>query len=225
MSFRVRDLTPTLLGELPPPCRTCVFWEAEGPRGGEGDTGLAAVAKEAWWHATQLEWGASGKAVYQEDALAAFAVFAPAPHFPRTRRLGPAPSSDALLLATLWVAPEHRGTGVATLLLQSLLRETHRHRARALECYGDRIGGLDASQPPSAASGRCMLPEGFLLAAGFTVRSEHAVHPLLRLDLRQTVRWKESVGHALEGVVTALSRRERTPAPVRSPAGTASFPR
>jgi len=225
MGFRVRDLTPAVLDELPVPCRSCVFWEVEGQRGGGDPPRQAALAKEAWWQATQLEWGAPGKAVYLEDTLAGFAVFAPAPHFPRTHRLGPAPSADALLLATLWVDPVHRGTGAATLLLQSLLRETLRRRARALECYGDRMGSLDPSQAPPAEAGRCVLPEGFLLAAGFSVRSEHAMFPLLRLDLRQTVRWQESVGHALEGVVTALSRRERAPAPVRSPAETVTLPR
>jgi len=182
------------------------------------------VAKEAWWHATQLEWGAPGKGVYAEEELVGFAVFAPAAHFPARNQLRPASSPDALLLATLWVNPDHRGTGVAKLLLQSLLRETHRRRARALECYGDRTGALGASLPPSLWPTGCVLPEAFLLAAGFAVRSEHALFPLLRLDLRQTVRWQESVGHALEGVVTALSRRERAPAPVRSPAETATVP-
>jgi hypothetical protein len=99
-----------------------------------------------------------------------------------------------------------REAGLAKVLLHALLRETHRHGVRALEAYGVRGGELPTS---------CVLPEGFLLANGFAVLHEHTTNPLLRLDLRQTARWQESVSHALEGVVSALARRERAPAPAR----------
>ena len=60
----------------------------------------------------------------------------------------------------------------------------------------------------------CFIPEEFLLANGFEMRSDDMEYPLLRLDLRKTVRWQESVGHALSGVISALGRRERARAPV-----------
>jgi len=214
VSRRVVDLSLATLNELPSPCRSCVFWESrDGRRGGAtGDPRVAEVAKEAWWQATQLEWGPPGKGVIIDDHLVAYALFAPRDHFPRARRLGPAPSDDALLLATAWVDPAYRQAGLATVLLQSVLRETHRRGARALECYGDRLRGTGEAEE-AALPGRCVLPEGFLLARGFRLRQDHDEFPLLRLDLRQTVRWQESVGHALEGVVAALSRRERAPVP------------
>lgn len=205
MSRRLHDLTIGNLDDLPEGCRSCVFWEvgtsARGPAGGEGRDG-----KEAWLQATQLEWGAPGKVVYVDDLPVAYGMFAPGSHFPRTRHLGHVPSGDALLLAVLWVAPDLREAGLAKVLLHSLLRETHRRGARALEAYGVRAGPLPTS---------CLLPEGFLLANGFTVLHEHAEHPLLRLDLRTTVRWQESVSSALEGVISALAGRERAPAPAR----------
>jgi GNAT superfamily N-acetyltransferase len=209
MGRRVVDLSVGSLALLPTPCRSCVFWEsADGRRGGAvRDLRVAEVAKEAWWQATQLEWGTPGKCVMVDDQLVAYAIFAPRDHFPRARRLGPAPSDDALLLSTIWVDPAHREGGLATLLLQSVLRETHRRGARALECYGDRL----AHTP--VVHGGCVVPEEFLLRSGFRLRQNHRQFPLLRLDLRQTVRWQESVGHALEGVISALSRRERVPVP------------
>lgn len=203
MSRRVHDLTSSNLDDLPEDCRSCVFWEvASAGRGPAGPQG--AQGKEAWLQATQLEWGAPGKVIYVDDRPVAYGLFAPGDHFPRGRRLGHAPSEDALLLAALRVEPELREAGLAKVLLHALLRETHRRGARALEAYGVRGGVLPTS---------CVLPEGFLLANGFTVLHEHAEHPLLRLDLRQTVRWQESVSQALEGVVSALARRERAPAP------------
>lgn len=212
MARRVHDLTLAALRDLPSPCRSCVFWESRGGRrGGERDAQAGATAKEAWWQATQLEWGTPGKAVYYHDQLVAFAIFAPSGHFPGARTLGPTFSEDALLLSALWVDPAHERTGLATLLLHSVLRETARRRARALEAYGDRRAA------PGSVRGTpsCVLPEAFLLRVGFAVHHEHHAFPLLRLDLRQTARWQESVGHALEGVIAALSRRERAPVPVR----------
>jgi GNAT superfamily N-acetyltransferase len=198
------------LDDLPQPCRACVFWEVPGARRGPDPRRPQAgrAAKEAWWRVTELEWGTPGKAVYEGEALIAYAVLAPAIHLPRTRELGRGPSDDALILATLWVDPGHRGNGVGKLLIQAMVRETHRRGGRALEAYGVRHP--DVRPAPS-----CIVPEGFLLACGFAVVQEHATYPLLRLDLRQLARWQESVGHALEGVLSALARRERARIPAR----------
>jgi GNAT superfamily N-acetyltransferase len=205
VSRQRRDLTLCTLDDLPDPCRTCVFWEVgNAPRGAGGASGRDA--KEAWVQAAQLEWGAPGKVCYLDDVPIAYGLFAPGGHFPRPRHLGRSPSDDAVLLATLWVHPDARGAGLAKVVLHALLRETHQRGHRALEAYGIREGALPAT---------CVLTEGFLLANGFQVLHDDSQMPLLRLDLRQTARWQESVSHALEGVRNALSARERAPAPAR----------
>ena len=203
MARRVQDLTPAALVGLPSPCRACLFWESTTEGRGIAAAGatVGAQGKEAWWQATQLEWGTPGKGVWSGDELVGFAFFGPPGDFPRARRLGQPPSDDALLLAMMWVSSAHRGQGVASLLLHSVLRETHRHGRRALEAYSARTPTL------------CMVPQSFLLAKGFQPLHGDLQHPLLRLDLRQTA--KQTVGAALEGVLAALSRRERAPAPAR----------
>jgi GNAT superfamily N-acetyltransferase len=208
VSRRLRDLTLANLDGLPAACRACVFWEVPGaPRGPDPiDPERGRAGKEAWWRVTELEWGIPGKAVYAGDRLVGYATFAPASHL--RRRLGSGASDDAIMLATLWVEPEQRGGGLAKVLLQSVLRETYRRGGRALEAYGARGAG-------SRPSGPCVLPEAFLLACGFSVIQEHASFPLLRVEVRQLARWPQSVGHALESVVSALARRERAGVPVR----------
>jgi GNAT superfamily N-acetyltransferase len=207
VSRRVRELDLEVLDHLPEACRSCVFWEvSRAPRGPQRDVRVGRQAKEAWWQATQLEWGVPGKAVYVDDVPVGYATFGPSAHFPRARHYG-RPSDDALLLATLWIDPMHRGQGLATMLLQSVVREVYRRGERALEAYGAR-SQLDVAGP-------CMVPETFLLSRGFQVVREHYGMPLLRLDLRQTLRWQE-VGHALGGVIQMLTRRERQPAPTPS---------
>ena len=208
MARRVADLHADALSAATAPCARCLFWEsanaAQGPVAGvEG----IPSSKEAWWHATQLEWGTPGKVLTVDDEPVAYASVAPASHYQRVRRMRHLPSDDALLLAWLWVVPEHRGKGLAKVLLHALLRETARRRSKALEAYAAR--GI-------AARGQsCFLHEDFLLANGFEVHQDDPLHPLLRLDLRKTVRWSESLGHALEGVLGALGRREVARAPGR----------
>lgn len=202
MSHRFRALTSQRVGDLPASCRSCVFWElAEAPRGPRADDGAAAEAKHLWIHSLELDWGAPGLLLVERDRTLAYAIFMPADEAHRARRLGSVPSDDALVLATLWVAPEQRGSGLAAALLHAVLRSAHEADLRAVEAIGARG---DASP--------CMLPEQFLLAHGFVVHHNHPRFPLLRLDLRQTARWHEAMEHAIEGVRSVL-RRERPPVP------------
>ncbi len=226
MPRRAVHVGPGELALLPAPCASCVFWEVDGaPEGGRDPApATSAAAKQAWWQATQLEWGDPGLVVREGDRVVAFAVHGPRSHFPRARTLGPTASEDALLLATLWVDDDERGTGVGELLVRRVLREAAQRGARAVEAYArrggddDRLGSF-AHGGDARAPGGCVLPEGFLVAAGFALHHDHHAFPLFRLDLRSTVRWHESVGQALSGVRLVLGRRERVPAPVRPASG------
>lgn len=206
---RARELRTGDIAALPDPCQSCVRWERSGPSGLRPPA--QPEAKAAWWQSTQLDSGPPAKGLYDGDRLVGYALFAPVSAFPWTRRAYPAASDDAVLLATLWVDPEYRSGGLGSVLLQAVLRETYRRGQRAVEAYGVR-----STRP--LPEGGCLLPEGFLLATGFAVVREHYRHPLLRLDLNQTVRWQRSLGHALEGVRSALARGDRAPVPTGSAA-------
>ena len=153
----------------------------------------------------ELDWGPPGLVLRQDGHTIAYAAYVPAEQANRTRRLGTKPSDDALVLTTIWVDPDARGAGVARMLLHRVLRHAHDAGFRAVEATGART-------PTST----CLLPEGFLHAVGFTVLHEHPRYPLLRLDLRQTVRWQEAMEHALEGVRAVLGRRDPRTAPTTS---------
>jgi len=207
VSDRIRPLTGELIEHLPAACRACLFWEvADAPRGPQPDRAAAvAEAKLLYHRAVELDWGPPGLLIRSEDRTLAFATFVPAEQAHRTRRLGSVPSDDALVLTTLWVDPDARGSGLATTLLHRVLKQAHDLNLRAVEATASRGG-----------DGPCLLPEAFLLASGFVVHHEHPRHPLLRLDLRRTVRWQDAMEHALEGVRAVLGRRERRTAPSTS---------
>lgn len=207
MNDRIRPLTGELIEHLPTPCRTCLFWElADAPRGPQPNRAAeVAEAKLLYHRAVELDWGPPGLLVRSDGRTLAFTTFVPAEQAHRTRRLGSVPSDDALVLTTMWVDPDVRGTGIASTLLHRVLRQAHDLGLRAVEATATRGG-----------DGPCLLPEAFLLASGFVVHHQHVRHPLLRLDLRQTVRWQDAMEHALKGVRAVLGRRDRRTAPSTS---------
>lgn len=200
MSHRARELTTERLSDLPESCQSCVFWELpEAARGPQGNG--AAEAKQLWVRSLELDWGAPGLILVERDQPVAYVMYMPADEAHRARRLGSTPSDDALVLATLWVAPDARGRGLASALLIDVLRHAHDAGLRAVEAIGAR-----------GEAWPCLLPETFLIANGFVVHHNHPRYPLLRLDLRQTARWQDAMEHALEGVRSVL-RREGQPVP------------
>lgn len=202
---RFQPLRPDMLSELPEPCRSCLFWEVtDAPRGADpSEPEAAAKAKEAWWQAQALEEPIVSRRAVVDDRLAGYALAGDVSTLPRARRLGPTVSEDALLLAVLWVDPALRGGGIGRALAQQVLREAAQMGRQAVEAYGRT--GTDA---------RCLLNVAELEALGFVVARPHVRFPLLRLDLRQTARWTETVGQAIGGVIDSLRWRERAARPV-----------
>lgn len=193
LAGRLRPLSGDVVEELPEPCRSCLFWELgrsrPDPRRSSGPDG-AVTRKEAWCTSRALEGAPPGRVVWVDDAPGGYALFGPAEAF--TGRLAPvgvpAASGDALLLATLWVEPYLREQGIGRLLLQAAVRQAISLELKAVESYGDR----------RFRERQCLLPATWLLHEGFEVHREHPRYPLLRLDVRRTVRWAESLEHAVE---------------------------
>ena len=114
-----------------------------------------------------------------------------------------------MLLATLYVVPAHRGTGLGRLLVQTVAKDLLQRDIHAIEAFGELRSGREG----------CLIPADFLLAVGFKTVRPHARHPRLRLDLRSTVTWREDVEVALERLIGAITH---LPAP--SPSALISVP-
>ncbi len=200
--MRVRELRMEDLDDLPAPCRGCAFWQTTSAARG----GLPSdpAAQDAWWQAVQLEWGVPGRAVWDDDRLVAYALFAPTVHLQRSRVLGPPASEDAMVLATVWVDPDHRRAGLARHLFPVVAREAVAHGIEAVEAYGTLVGAGAAHAP-----GGCVVTGEFLEHLGFRLHRSDLKTPLYRFETRRTATWAKSMSHALAEVVAALSRRER----------------
>lgn len=212
MAARSVPLVGDVLDDLPPRCRSCVFWELGEQRPDDRDRGGERAArdrvrKQGWVTAQSLETGAPGVLLRDGEQTLGFALYAPARAFAERAGTVPATSADALLLATAWVDPNWRGFGHGGLVVQAAVRDAIRLGLTAVEAYGDR----------RAREWDCVLPAAWLLHEGFEVELEHPRYPLLRLDTRRVARWAETLEHAVEGMLgRARSRPQLQPAPIRS---------
>jgi GNAT superfamily N-acetyltransferase len=193
-------LGPETLDLLPEPCRRCAFWEL-GPRARRRGSEDAGLQKEAWLSSVAVEWGPAGHVVTVDGAVAGYSLYAPTHVLDQAGSQAARPvSRDAVLLATLAVLPEFEGQGIGRVLLQTMARDLTKRKVRAVEAFADR-----------APVGRdCRVPAGFLEASGFQVVREHPRYPLMRMDLRTALTWKDAREAALEVL--------RVPSPAPQPA-------
>lgn len=186
-----------LLGEHP---RACLRWQLDPvARARVGDADRAAEL-EAWVSELLREWGSCGRVVMVDDAVAGVALYAPPAYLPGALDLATSPAGpDAVLLAQLWVAPEHRGGGVGRMLVQGLAGDLVPRGFAAVEAFGDARGpGRDGE------ARNCVLPADFLGAVGFKTQRAHSTTPRMRMELRTTRAWMSDVEQALERLVGAV---------------------
>lgn len=197
MARRLVNLTLDNLGDLPPRCRRCAFWELD-PVGRDraergGDTELE---KEAWVSATLLDWGSCGKLAYVDGVPAGYIMCAPPMYVPRSFAFPTSPvSPDAAVLMTLHVLPEFTGGGLGRTLVQAIAKDLTRRGVRAVEAFGEA----------SWTAPHCVVPAGHLLSVGFKTIRPHPRWPRLRLELKSTVSWREDVEVALERLLGSMS--------------------
>lgn len=197
MSRRLVNITLDTLDDLPGPCRRCVFWELD-PRSRERalEDGRTEVEKESWVSATLLDWGSCGKLVYVDGVPAGYALYGPPSYLARSVAFPTSPvSADAVLLATVRVQPEFSDGGLGRMLVQAVAKDVSRRGIKAVEAFGDARSGEPA----------CLIPADFLLAVGFKTVRPHHRYPRLRLELKNTLSWREDVEVALERLLGSMS--------------------
>jgi GNAT superfamily N-acetyltransferase len=217
VSRRLARLTLDNLGDVPLACRSCVFWELDPVRRARAvDSGEAAGEKEAWLSRVLLDWGSCGRVAYVDGAAVGFAVFGPPMFFPGADAMPTAPvGEDAVLLATVYVAPEHAGGGIGRMLMQGVVKDlVKRGGIRAVEAFGDTRAPRRGRHSPHADAGHsCVLPADYLLRVGFKTQRTHPRYPRMRLELKSAVTWRSEVEHALERLLGAVRPKRPAPAP------------
>jgi GNAT superfamily N-acetyltransferase len=209
---RLARLTLDNLDDLPQQCRSCVFWELDAVRRQRAiRSGEGCSEKEAWVSRVLLEWGSCGRVAYVDGEAVGYVLYAPPTFLPGADAFPTAPvSEDAVLLATAMVLPEHAGSGLGRVLMQTVVKDlVKRGGIRALEAFGDNRAATRHGDPTTHAS--CVLPADYLLRVGFKTHRPHARYPRMRLELKSAVTWRDEVEAALERLLGAV-RPARQPA-------------
>jgi hypothetical protein len=174
MAYRLEPVTEATIGNAPPVCVGCVFWQSRGHR---------VAAKERWAERIEEDWGAWGT-LYRGDGdrLLGFIQYGPAGHFPRAAELpaGP-PSGDAVLVTCAYLV-DMRAPWVLQSLFLSVIGEARDRGVKAIETFGYRYPEGENVYERFVVH-RTIFPADFLADFGFyPVRWEGEV-ALARLEV------------------------------------------
>ena len=196
MSRTLARLTLDHLAELDDHVRSCLFWQLDPVSRSRIEEGQRAAELEAWVSEVLREWGSCGRVLLVDDAAVGMALYAPARFFVGAMTMPTAPvSPDAVLLATVYVEPRHRGGGLGRMLVQGTARDLVERKIQAIEAFGDTRG---------PAGRDCVLPVEFLDAVGFKTHRSHPTSPRMRMDLRTARSWMSEVELAVERLLGAV---------------------
>lgn len=197
MTRKIERLTLDHLDQLGGGCSECVFWELDPVRR-EAVRGHEAEEKAAWVSMVLREWGSCGRVALVDGVVVGHMIWAPPVHVPASNGFATAPiSSDAVILTTAYVDPDHRGGGLGRMMMQGMAKDlVLRGGVKAVEAFGDTRG----------RNGHCIIPADFLLAVGFSTHRAHPVNPRMRMDLRTTLSLREELERGLERLLSPVTR-------------------
>jgi GNAT superfamily N-acetyltransferase len=175
---------------------------------------LASVEDNPRWAAAaESRWGVCGLTAIDADVVG-YALIAPAWHasdiaaWRSDPRDGYGSERSGAIIVDLWADSHAHGLDVHRLLIESLAERLVQAGDHALDAHGARF------RPT------CLCPSVRVLQrCGFQVVAEHAVTPVLRLDLDRTVRRTSRLG-VWGRFVTAVRRPDLPPAPAQRGAQT-----
>jgi GNAT superfamily N-acetyltransferase len=205
VSRKTERLTVDHLAELPEPVRSCLFWELSPVDRSRLDEAERIEEKENWLSGVLRDWGSCGRVVRVDGQTVGFILYAPAARFPGAGTLPTAPTSpDAILAATAWIDPAHRGGGLGRMLVQAMAADLVERGHTAIEAYGDTRGNHDG----------CVLSAEFLGSVGFKTQRAHPTTPRMRMELRTALSWKDEVELALERVWGVVRPKHKATRPI-----------
>jgi len=172
--LRIENVTNKNFGEIPNPCRYCLYWQTTGEYSETMLKPETEHQKKKWLNRVAKAFGNCIKLAHLNDAAIGFIQYAPAKFFSRTREYASGtPSDEAIFIACLHIVKkEERGKGFGTSMLKNLLAELRKGGRLKVETFARKSSGDNPS-------GSVRL----YLANGFEVKNEKDDFPLLCLKL------------------------------------------
>lgn len=174
MAYRLEPVTGATIGNAPPVCVECVFWQSRPGR---------AAAKERWAERIEEDWGAWGT-IYEDDGdrLLGFVQYGPSGHFPRAFSLPAGPPADDAVLVTCAYVVDLTTPWVLQSLFLAAIGEARDRGVKAIETFGYRYPEGVSSYERFLVH-RTVFPADFLADFGFTAVRWDGDVCLARLEL------------------------------------------
>jgi len=174
MSIAIERASLDRFGDIPIPCRHCLYWQTKDECTTTRNKDEDERKKRQWFEKVGNEFGNPIRVAYLDGVPAGFLQFAPARFFPRIAEYTTAtPDDKAIFIACLYVVNEKaRGKGVGTAMLDDLVRELPRSRCGVIETFARRGSANNPSGPVE-----------FYLKHGFKSVGGREEFPLVRLEL------------------------------------------
>jgi GNAT superfamily N-acetyltransferase len=141
--LRIENVTNKNFGEIPNPCRYCLYWQTTGEYSETMLKPETEHKKEKWLNRVAKAFGNCIKLAHLNDAAIGFIQYAPAKFFPRTREYASGtPSDEAIFIACLHIVKkEERGKGFGTSMLKNLLAELRKGGRLKVETFARKSSG------------------------------------------------------------------------------------
>ena len=206
MAYDLRPLTGASLGDAPPVCVECIFWQSRSDR---------ETVKERWRDRVEDEWGAWGTLYYADgDRLLGSIQYGPARFFPRAGEMpaGP-PSADAVLVTCAYLVDPSSPWVMQSLFL-SVIGEARDRKVRAIETFGYRYPEAHGTYERFLVH-RTVFPSDFLADLGFFPARVEGRVELARLELGGLVPVEEKAVSRAYHRAKALLAPEPVPQRIR----------
>jgi len=172
--YRLQPVTGASIGEAPPPCVECTFWQARPGR---------TTDKRHWAHRVEDDWGAWGTLYVAEDErLLGFVQFGPSAFFQRARSMPAGPPSEDAVLVTCAYLVDASTPWVMQSLFLSVIGEARDRGVKAIETFGYRYPEGESAYERFFVH-RTIFPSDFLADFGFTPIRWSGQVALARLEL------------------------------------------
>ena len=102
--LRIENVTNKNFGEIPNPCRNCLYWQTTGEYSETMLKPETEHQKKKWLNRVAKAFGNCIKLAHLNDAAIGFIQYAPAKFFPRTREYASGtPSDEAIFITCLYI--------------------------------------------------------------------------------------------------------------------------
>jgi len=157
VNVSIKDITEENLGDIPEPCRSCLYWETplfeqSKQKGLPTEEVQCEAMKATWFLKTLKEFGNCGKILYVDDKPIGYTQYSTANRLPNTRQYGAEKlgraEENVVFISCLYISDENfRGKGLGKRLLDEVVVDLKKRGFKAVETFARRSSANNPSGP------------------------------------------------------------------------------